>query len=47
MKYLLISNWLSQLGLAEYCMLLEQYDSIEVGTSFFNKILEKMSGEMI
>ncbi|XP_027549977.1 breast cancer anti-estrogen resistance protein 3 isoform X1 [Neopelma chrysocephalum] len=29
MKYLPISNWLSQLGLAEYCTLFEQYDGIE------------------
>ncbi|XP_058664740.1 breast cancer anti-estrogen resistance protein 3 isoform X1 [Ammospiza caudacuta] len=29
MKYLPISNWLAQLGLAEYCMLFEQYDGIE------------------
>ncbi|XP_018767755.3 breast cancer anti-estrogen resistance protein 3 isoform X1 [Serinus canaria] len=29
MKYLPISNWLAQLGLAEYCTLFEQYDGIE------------------
>ncbi|KAM4895824.1 breast cancer anti-estrogen resistance protein 3 [Sylvia borin] len=29
MKYLPISNWLTQLGLAEYCTLFEQYDGIE------------------
>lgn len=47
MKYLPITNWLSQLGLAEYCMLFEQYDAIEVGTSFFNKTLKEMSSKMI
>ncbi|XP_032923034.1 breast cancer anti-estrogen resistance protein 3 isoform X1 [Catharus ustulatus] len=29
MKYLPISNWLTQLGLAEYCTLFEQYAGIE------------------
>ncbi|XP_056353885.1 breast cancer anti-estrogen resistance protein 3 isoform X2 [Oenanthe melanoleuca] len=29
MKYLPISNWLTELGLAEYCTLFEQYDGIE------------------
>lgn len=48
MKYLPISNWLTELGLAKYCTHFEQYDGIEVRIGvFFNKILEKMSSKVI
>lgn len=47
MKQLVTSDWLAQLGSAEYCMLFKQYSCVEVRAGFFSKILDKISAVLI